>query len=74
MYFHQKVEYKYTIGKSIQPLIWLSLFLTIISKNYNIYPKISTESAATVAFGRKVSEGYTFKKDSQFNSYFSIAT
>ena len=51
----------------------LSLFLTISSKNYNSYPNISMKRAATVAFGRKVSEGYRFKKDSQFNSHFSIA-
>ena len=72
-YFIKKEEYKYTLGKSIPPYTKLSLLLTISSKNYNSYPKISTKSAATVAFGRKVSEGYSFKKDSQFNSYFSIA-
>ena len=71
--FIKKEEYKYTLGKSIPPYTKLSLLLTISSKNYNSYPKISTKSAATVAFGRKVSEGYSFKKDSQFNSYFSIA-
>ena len=72
-YFIKKEEYKYTLGKIIPPYTKLSLLLTISSKNYNSYPKISTKSAATVAFGRKVSEGYSFKKDSQFNSYFSIA-
>ena len=72
-YFIKKEEYKYTLGKSIPPYTKLSLLLTISPKNYNSYPKISTKSAATVAFGRKVSEGYSFKKDSQFNSYFSIA-
>ena len=69
----KKKKYKYTLGNSIPPYAKLSLLLTISSKNYNSYPKISTKSAATVAFGRKVSEGYSFKKDSQFNSYFSIA-
>ena len=72
-YFIKKEEYKYTLGKSIPPYTKLSLLLTISPKNYNSYPKISTKSAATVAFGRKVSEGYSFKKDSQFNSYFFIA-
>ena len=43
------------------------------SKNYNSYPKISTKSSATVAFGRKVPKGYSFKKVSQLNLYFSIA-
>ena len=64
---------QYTLNKSKPPYTTISLLLTISSKNYNSYPKISTKSAATVAFGRKVSEGYSFKKDSQFNSYFSIA-
>ena len=71
--FIKKVEYKYTFGKSIQSYTKLSLFLIISSKNYNSYPKVLTKSAATVAFGRKVSEDYTFKRDSQFSSYFSIA-
>ena len=71
--FIKKEGYKYTLGKSIPAYTKLSLLLTIGSKNYNSYPKISTKSAATVAFGRKVSEGYSFKKDSQFNSYFFIA-
>ena len=70
--FIKKEEYKYTFGKSILPYTKLSLFLTISSKSYNSYPKISMKSTATMAFGRKVSEGYSFKKDSQFISYFSI--
>ena len=69
----KKEEYKYTLGKSILPYTKLSLILIIGSKNYNSYPKLLRKSTATVAFGRKVSEGYSFKKDSQFNSYFFIA-
>ena len=46
----------------------LSLFLIIIS-----HPKILKKSAATVVFDRKVSQGSTFKKDSQFSSKFPIA-
>ena len=71
--FIKKEEYKYTLGKTIQPHTKLSLFLTISFKNYNSYRKILTKSAATVPFDRKVSEEYSFKRDSQFNSYFSIA-
>ena len=71
-YLIKKESYEYILGKSIPTDRKISLLLTISSKNYNSYPKISTKSAATVAFGRKVSEGYSFKKDSQFNSYFSI--
>ena len=63
-YFIKKEEHKYTLGKSIPSYTKLFLLLTISFKNYNSYPKISTKSAATVAFGRKVSEGYSFKKDS----------
>ena len=59
-YFIKKEEYKYTLGKSIPPYTKLSLLLTISSKNYNSYPKISTKSAATMAFGRKVSDAYSF--------------
>ena len=61
-YFIKKEEYKYTLGKSIPPYTKLSLLLKINSKNYNSYQKISTKSAATMAFGRKVSEGYNCKK------------
>ena len=50
-YFFKK-EYKYTLAKSIPPYTKISLLLTISSKSYNSYPKISTESAATVAFGQ----------------------
>ena len=71
-YFIKKEECKYTLGKSIPPYTKVSLLLTISFKNYNSYPKVSTKSTATVAFGSKVSEGYSFKKDSQFKSYFSI--
>ena len=56
--FIKKEEYKNTLRKGIPPYTKLSLFLIISCKNYNSYPKISTKSAATVAFGRKVSEGY----------------
>ena len=72
-YFIKKEEYKYTLGNSIPPFTKLSLFLTINSKNYNSYPKISTKIAVIVEFGRSVSKGYSFEKDSQFNLYFSIA-
>ena len=72
-YFIKKEEYKYTLGKSKPPYTKLFLILTISFKNYNSYQKISAKSAVTVAFGRKVSEGYSFKKDSKFNLYFSIA-
>ena len=72
-YFKKREEYKYTLGKSIPLCTKLFLLLTVSFKNYNSYPKISTESAATVEFGRKVSEAYSFKKNSKFNSYFSIA-
>ena len=71
-YFTKKEEYKYTLGKSIPPCTKFSLLLIISSKNYNSYTKISIKGVATMIFGRKVSEGYSFKKDSQFNSYFSI--
>ena len=53
----KKEQYKYTLGKIIPPYTKLSLFLTVSSKNYNSYTKISTKSAVTVAFGRKVSKG-----------------
>ena len=70
--FIKKEEYKYTLDKIILPYTKPSLLLTISSKNCNSYPKILKKSVANVAFDRKVSEGYSFKKDSQFNSYFSI--
>ena len=70
--FIKKEEYKYTLDKIILPYTKPSLLLTISSKNCNSYPKIKKKSVANVAFDRKVSEGYSFKKDSQFNSYFSI--
>ena len=60
-YFIKKEGYKYTLGKSIPSYTKLFLLLTISFKTYNSYPKISTKSAATVAFGRKVSRGYSFK-------------
>ena len=72
MSFHQKGGIQIYIRQKYTTL-HETLFLTISSKNNNSYPKISTKSAATVAFGRKVSDSYSFKKDSQFNSYFSIA-
>ena len=55
------------------PYTNLSSFLIISPKNYASYPKLVMKSAANVAFGRKVSQGSGFKKDSQFNSNFSIA-
>ena len=45
----------------------LSLFLIISSKNYIPHPNILMKSAATIVFGRRVSQGSSFKKDSQFN-------
>ena len=48
-------------------------FVIFNNQLYNSYPNISMKRAATVAFDGKVSEGYRFKKDSQFNSHFSIA-
>ena len=56
------------------PYTNLSLFLIICSNNYIPYPKILMKSAATVVFSRKVSQGSSFKKDSHFNSNFSIVT
>ena len=52
----------------------LSLFLIISSKNKISYPKILMKSEATVVFGRKASQGSSFKKDCQFSSNFSIVT
>ena len=51
----------------------LSLCLITSSKNYISYPKGLIKTAATILFGRKVSQGSSFKNDSQFNSNFSIA-
>ena len=49
------------------PYTNISLFLIISSKNYISHPKILKKSAATMVFVRKVSQGSSFKKDSQFN-------
>ena len=68
----KKKEYKCILGKSMPPYTNLSLFLIISSKIYISHPKILTKSAATVVFVRKMSQGSSFKKDSQFNSNFSI--
>ena len=57
----------------MSPYTNFSLFLIISSKTYSSHPKILTKSAATVVFVRKVSQGSSFKNDSQFNSNFSIA-
>ena len=54
------------------PYTNLSLFLIISSKNYISYGKTLMKSAAIVAFTRKVSQGSSFKKESQLNSKFSI--
>ena len=54
------------------PYTNLSLFLIISSKNYISHPPKITKSVATVVFVRKVPQGSSFKKDSQFNSNFSI--
>ena len=70
----KKEKYKYILGKSLQPYANLSLFLIISFKNYISHPKkILMKSAATMVFGRKVSQSSSFKEDSQFNSNFSIA-
>ena len=66
-------EYKCILGKSIPPNTNLSLFLMISSKNYISDPNILTKGAATVEFVRKVAQGSSFKKDSQFNSHFAFA-
>ena len=70
--FIKNKEHKYVLGKSMPPYTNLSLFLIISSKIYISHPKILTKSAATVVFVRKMSQGSSFKKDSQFNSNFSI--
>ena len=50
----------------------LSLFLIISSKKYISDPKLLTKGVATEVFVRKVAQGSSFKKDSQFNSHFCI--
>ena len=40
----------------------LSSFLIISSKNYVSYPKLLMKTAATMVFGREVSQGSSFKK------------
>ena len=70
--FIKNKEYKCILGKSMPPYTNLSLFLIISSKNYISDPKILTKGAATVVFVRKVAQGSSFKKDSQFNSHFCI--
>ena len=70
--FHQNKKFKCILGKSISSYTNLVLFLIIGSKNYISDPKILTKSAATVVFVRKVAQGFSFKKDSQFNSHFCI--
>ena len=72
-YFIKKDKYKYKLDKSIQYYTKLFSFLIISLKSYNSYSKVSTKKAETMELGRKVSEGYSFKKDSKLNSYFSIA-
>ena len=70
--FIKSKQYKCIFGKSMPPYTNLSLFLIISSKNYISHPPKITKSAATVVFVRKVPQGSSFKKDSQFNSNFSI--
>ena len=55
------------------PYTNFSLFLIISSKNYISQPKFLTKSAGNMVFGRKLPQGSSFKKDSQFGSNFSIA-
>ena len=64
MSFHQKREIQIYIRQNYTTLHKPFLTFKISSKSYNSYPKIFTKTTATVAFGRKVSEGYRFKKDS----------
>ena len=71
--FIKRENYKYILSKSMPPFTNLSSFLIISTKNCISYPIILMKSAATVAFGRKVSHGSSFKKDSQFNWNFSVA-
>ena len=47
------------------------IFNTQSQKLY-LHQKILTKSAATVAFVRKVAQGSSFKKDSQFHSNLCI--
>ena len=54
------------------PYTNLSSFEIISSKNYVSYPNILMKSAVAVVFGRKVSQGSSFKKDSEFNSNFLL--
>ena len=74
MYFIKNKEYKCIWGKSMPPYTNLSLFLIISSKNYISDPNILTKGAATVVFVRRVAQGSSFKKDSQFNPHFCICT
>ena len=60
----KKEKYKYILGESLQPYANLSLFLIISFKNYISHPKkILMKSAATMVFGRKVSQSSSFKED-----------
>ena len=70
--FIKNEKYKHILGKIMPPYTNLSLFLIISSKNYIFYGKTLMKSAAIVAFTRKVSQGSSFKKESQLNSKFSI--
>ena len=57
----------------MQPYTKLCAFFIISSKNYISYPKMWMKSAAIVIFTSKLSLDSSFKKDSEFNSNFSIA-
>ena len=70
--FIKKEGYKYILSKSMPPYTNLSSFEIISSKNYVSYPNILMKSAVAVVFGRKVSQGSSFKKDSEFNSNFLL--
>ena len=59
--FIKNKEYKYILGKTMPPYTTLSLFLIITSKNYISHLKTLTQSAATVLFVRKVSQGSSLK-------------
>ena len=68
--FIKKDEYKYILCKSMPPYTNLSLFLIISPKNYISYSKILMKRAATVVFGRKVSQGFSFKNSCQLKLFY----
>ena len=71
--FIKNKEYKYILGKTMPPYTTLSLFLIITSKNYISHLKTLTQSAATVLFVRKVSQGSSLKKIVNSTETFPLA-